>query len=145
MADLVAVKIHGLREFRNRLKDMDRDLPKALRIAFNAAADVVVADAKPRVPFLSGDAQSSVRSASTQTKARVRGGGSRAPYYPWLDFGGRIGPDRSVERPFLPEGRYIYNAFFRKRATGEFTDAMSDALTRIGREAGLEVTSGGSA
>ncbi len=141
MADLVAVKIEGFREFRDHLKALDRDLPKAVRIAFNEAADIIVTDARSRVPVLTGTAKASVKAASTQTKARVRGGGNKAPYYPWLDFGGRIGPDRSVVRPFLPQGRYIYNAYFRRR--GEFVDAMSDALIKVARQAGIEVTRGG--
>ena len=141
MADLVAIKIDGFREFRDRLKAMDRDLPKAIRLAFNEAADIVVTDARSRVPVLTGAAKASVKAASTQTKARVKGGGNKAPYYPWLDFGGHVGPNRSVERPFLTNGRYIYNAFFRRR--GEFVDAMSDALIKVARQAGIEVTSGG--
>jgi hypothetical protein len=148
VAELVAIKIEGFREFRQKLKAMDRDLPKAVRIAFNEAADIVVTDARARVPVLTGAARGSVKAASTQTKARIKGGGSKAPYYPWLDFGGSVGRGRtgrgtgSVHRPYLaPHGRYIYNAFFRKR--GEFVDAMSDALIKIAREAGLEVTSRG--
>lgn len=145
MSDVVAVKIHGLREFRAKLKALDADLPKALRLAFNAAADVVVADAQPRVPRLTGAARASITSRSTQTTARVKGGGSKAPYYPWLDFGGQIG-NRSGKavgergkRPFLKEGRYIYDAYYRKRDSGEFVEAMSKALTKVARAAGLEV------
>jgi len=118
---------------------MDKDLPKALRIAFNAAADVIVADARPRIPAVTGAARDSVKARSTQTRARVVGGGNKAPYYPWLDFGGRI-PVTNVRRPFLPEGRYIYNAYFRKRATGEFVDVMSDALVQVAKSAGIVVT-----
>jgi hypothetical protein len=142
VADLAAVKIEGLREFNAALKALDKDLPKAVRLAFNAAADVVVADARPRVPRLTGAAAGSIRVASTRTAARVRAGGSKAPHYPWLDFGGSVGPNRSVQRPFLKEGRYLYNAYFRKRASGEFVDVMSKALIKVARSAGIEVTSG---
>jgi len=138
-ADIAAVSIDGLSEFKSRLKAMDKDLPKALRIAFNAAADVIVADARPRIPAVTGAARDSVKARSTQTRARVVGGGNKAPYYPWLDFGGRI-PVTNVRRPFLPEGRYIYNAYFRKRATGEFVDVMSDALVQVAKSAGIVVT-----
>jgi hypothetical protein len=51
------ISIDGLNQFRAGLKAMDRDLPKALRIAFNAAAEIVVADARPGVPSKSGKAR----------------------------------------------------------------------------------------
>lgn len=136
-----AIKITGLREFTRGLRSMDRDLPKALRIAFNDAAQIIVDDARPRVPARSGRARGSVKARSTRTAARVVGGGNRAPYYPWLDFGGRVGPRGSVTRPFLGRtGRYIYNAYFKRRDSGEFQQGLSDALVKVARAAGLEVT-----
>ena len=44
MAD--AVRIEGLTEFRKQLKALDSDLPKALRIAFNDAADMIADEAR---------------------------------------------------------------------------------------------------
>jgi hypothetical protein len=132
-----AIKVEGLREFVRALKAMDRELPKALRLAFNAAADIVVDDAQPRIPVRSGTAAASVKARSTQTSARVVGGGNRAPYYPWLDFGGRVGRRHSVSRPFLTDGRYIYNAFFRKRE--KFVEAMQDGLVTVVEGAGIKV------
>jgi len=134
-----AVKIEGLREFKRALKDVDSGLPKALRLAFNDAADVVVSDAKPRVARRSGRAAGTVRAKSTQTKARVSGGGARAPYYPWLDFGGSVGRNRSVKRPFIGKtGRYIYKAFFSRRS--DFVDGLEEQLHDLARKSGLEVT-----
>jgi hypothetical protein len=66
------------------------------------------------------------------------GGGSKAPYYPWLDFGGRVGRRHATVRPFLEHGRYIYNAYFRSR--GEFEKALEGALVDVAERAGLEVT-----
>ena len=133
-----AIKIEGLREFQRGIKAMDKELPKALRMAFNAAADIIVADARSQVPSDTGRARGTVKARSTQTSARVAGGGNRAPYYPWLDFGGRI--PRGPSRPFLPKGRYIYNAYFRRRDSGEFQDALQDGLVDVARQAGIEVT-----
>lgn len=136
-----AVKIEGLREFTRGLKEMDRELPKALRLAFNSAADVIVADARGRVPSRTGRARGSIVARSTQTKARVEGGGRKAPYYPWLDFGGSVGRRRSVKRPFLGRtGRYIYTAYFRRRDSGEFQDLLMDGIKRVAHDAGIEVT-----
>lgn len=133
-----AVRVEGLAEFRRGLKAMDRDLPKALRLALNDAAEVIVDDARGGVPRRSGRAVGSVKARSTQTKARVSGGGSRAPYYPWLDFGGRVGRRKSVRRPFIEKGRYIYGAYFRRR--GEFVDRLEERLVEVARGAGIEVS-----
>lgn len=132
------VRIEGLREFVRGIKTMDRELPKALRMAFNDAADIVVSDARPRVASRSGRAKGTVKARSTQTSARVVGGGSRAPYYPWLDFGGRVGRRRSVKRPFLSEGRYIYRSFYDNRS--RFQDVMVNGIIQVARSAGIEVT-----
>jgi len=134
-----AIKVEGLSQFRRSLKALDSELPKALRMAFNEAANIVVDDAKPRVPHRSGKARGTVRAQSTQSKARVKGGGRKAPYYPWLDFGGRVGRKNSVKRPYLPkEGRYIYVAFNNNKR--RFGEGLQDALLSVARRAGLEIT-----
>lgn len=133
-----AIRIEGLREFQRNLRALDSDLPKALRLALNDAANVIVDDARPRVPSRSGRARRSVKARSTRTMSRVAGGGNRAPYYPWLDFGGKVGRNDSVRRPFLEKGRYIYNAYFRHR--GEFVDHLRNSLIDVARQAGVDVT-----
>lgn len=135
MADAIA--IDGLSQFVRNLKALDREVPKALRLAFNAAADVVVQDARASVPSRSGKARGSVKARSTQTASRVVGGGNRAPYYPWLDFGGRVGRNRSIKRPFLKEGRYIYRAYFANRA--KYVELLEDALVDAAHRVGIEV------
>lgn len=133
----VAVKVEGLREFQRNLKKLDSDLPKALRLALNDAADVVVSDARSLVPRRSGRAAGTIRAKSTQRVARVSEGGSRAPYMPWLDFGGRVGRRNSVIRRVLPEGRYLYRAYFDHR--DQFKERLNEALLDVVRRAGLEV------
>lgn len=131
------IRIDGLAEFSRNLKKLDSDLPKALRIAMNEAADVVVKHATMRIPRRSGRAQRSLKARSTRTTVRVAAGGRVAPYYPWLDFGGRVGRNRSVRRPFLKEGRYIYAAYFEKRRT--FEEVLTRALLGVAASAGIEV------
>jgi hypothetical protein len=115
-----------------------------MRLALNDAANVIVDDAKPRVPARSGRARASVKARSTQSQSRVVGGGNKAPYYPWLDFGGRVGRGRtgpntgSVHRTFIRNGRYIYNAYFRNR--GEYATILEASLVKIARDAGVEIT-----
>ncbi len=135
-----AIRIEGLKEFRAGLKRMDKGLPKGIRVALNSVVDIVVDDARPRIPRRSGAAAASLKSQSTQTKARIKAGGNRARYFPWLDFGGRTGPGRSIERPFYKKGRYVWLSFADKR--DEVTAALDGALAGVARDAGLDVTRG---
>lgn len=131
------IKVDGLAAFVRNLRKIDADLPKTLRVAFNAAAQIVVDYARPRVPSRSGRARSTIRARSTRTAVRVSGGGNKAPYYPWLDFGGRVGRRKAVKRPFIGDGRYIYGGLHDKR--DEIHQAVVDALLDAARAAGVEV------
>ena len=135
-----AIRISGLREFQRAIKRLDSDLPKALRVAFNGAADIVVQVARPKVASRSGRAKSTVKARSTQTAVRVVGGGNKAPYYPWLDFGGRVGPGKSVKRTFVKEGRYIYGSYFDNR--DRVQEGTVAALVNAAEAAGLAVNDG---
>lgn len=132
------VEVEGLRELGRSLRKLSADAPKALRLALNDAADVILDDAKPRVPRRSGRARGTLKAQSTRTESRVSGGGGRAPYYPWLDFGGRVGRRKRTLRPVLKDGRYIYNAFFRRR--DDYRDALDDRLADVIASAGLEAS-----
>jgi hypothetical protein len=133
------IQVTGLREFQAALKRMDKDLPKQLRIALNEASGLVVDYAAPRMPTVTGRAKASLKARSSQREARVALGSARARYAPWLDFGGegrRRG--RPPARPFIKDGRYVYQGLKVKR--DEITEVMSAALTRLAESAGLEVT-----
>lgn len=131
------VRIEGLKEFRSSLRKLDSKAPKGLRLAGNKAAGIVVDTAQPTVPVLKGKAKASIRAASTQSAARVRGGGARVPYFGWLEFGGRVGRSWAVKRARIKEGRYIWPGYLRRRE--EVRNELRDALVRVAREAGLEV------
>lgn len=133
------IKVSGLREFQRALKQMDADLPKQLRTALNEASGIVIDYASGHMPSRSGRAKASLKARSTQREARVGLGGRKAPYAPWLDFGGegrRKG--RPSARPFIKSGRYVYKGLEVKR--DEVTDIMSSALTELARGAGLVVS-----
>lgn len=137
------VKIEGGKEFRAALKAADSDLPKAVRLVNNDAANLVIDAARPDIPSKSGKARRSLRAASTRTSSRVSGGGRPAPYYAWLDFGGRVGRRKSVKRRFIKDGRYIYYQFYRLRDSGKFQDVMAQGYAEVLRKAGIEVSEGG--
>jgi len=132
------VKIDGLAEFNRQLKQVDTKLPKALRVALNDAAEVVIDYARPRVPMRTGKARRTIKARSTRTLARVSAGGSKAPYFPWLDFGGRVGRKRSVYRVVRKHGRYLYQGYYAKR--DEFTTILDRNLRQIVTSSGLDVT-----
>jgi phage gpG-like protein len=133
------IEVTGLREFQQALKRMDTALPRQLRTALNEASGLVIDYAGARMPSRSGRARGSLKARSSQREARVALGGRRAPYAAWLDFGGegkRKG--RPAARPFYRDGRYVYKALEVKR--DEITKIMSESLTRLARDAGLDVT-----
>lgn len=131
------VAVSGLKEFSKALRKIDSELPKGLRLAMNDAANLVIDYAKPKIPRRSGRAAGTLKAKSTRTAARIGMGGSRAPYTPWLDFGGKVGRNRSVVRPFLKDGRYVYAGLAAQRP--KINDVMERALRDLARQAGLEV------
>lgn len=131
------IKIEGLAQFSRGLRKLSADAPKGLRVALNAGADTLIRKTLPTIPRRTGAAAKSLRAQSTRTSVRVAVGGPRAPYYPWLDFGGRTGRHRSVERPFYKAGRYLYPTL--ERVSGAIAEELDQALRDVARNAGLEV------
>lgn len=133
------IQVTGIRELQRALRTADAALPKQLRIALNEASEVVLDYARPKMPRRSGRAAASLKAKSSQREARVSLGGRRAPYVPWLDFGGegrRRG--RPPARPFLKDGRYIYAGLRERRE--RIQQVLQDALSRVIRDAGLDET-----
>jgi hypothetical protein len=138
VADEVQIHVKGLKEFQGALRRVDRSLGPELRKALNEAAEIVAGAARPLVPHRSGDAAGSIKVGSTQRAAQIKVGGEAAPYFPWLDFGGRVGPRKTTQRPFIGRGRYIYPTLAEKRP--EVETKIDEALKRLATEAGFETT-----
>jgi hypothetical protein len=136
------VRITGLRELNAALKRVDTELPKGVRLGLNAGVEKLAGYIRPQIPSLTGHARQSVKPGSTRTAARLRVGGKRAGYYPWLDFGGegRI-KGRPAKREFIKEGRYVYPTL-RKRKP-ELIEDLNTAIAGVVRSAGLEVRTDG--
>lgn len=134
------IKVTGLRELRAGLKAIDSDMPKVLRTGLNDVVQIVIDEARPHIPRRTGRAAATLKGQSTQNKARVKAGGGRAPYFPWLDFGGkRRGRGGGVaHRQFREKGRFVWLAFGEKKA--EVMQALTDALVAVAKQAGIEVT-----
>lgn len=134
-----SIRITGLRDFQKQLRSMETGLPKQLRIVLNEAGALIVKYDQDHMPRRTGRAIASVKARSSQREARVAVGGNRAPYVPWLDFGGegRV-KGRPGKRPFIREGRYTYKGLRVHR--DEITQIMTDGLTELAKSAGLEIS-----
>lgn len=133
--DELKIHVGGLAQLARGLKAVDAAAPKELRLRLNAAANILVDAAKPKIPSVTGAARKSLKAMSTRTSARVSAGGDRARYYPWVDFGGegRI-PGRPSKREFLKEGRYIYPTLRLKRPEieAELREGISAVISNVG-------------
>lgn len=104
------VNVTGLRDLGKALAALETQAPQPLREVMKDIANDVVQDAARRVPHKSGRAASSYKARGGVKGASIAFGGSRAEYAPWLDFGGRVGRNKSVNRKFIKGGRYLYPA-----------------------------------
>lgn len=136
MQDL-KVEVEGLAQLNRALRAVDKEAPKELRLSLNAAAELLVTRARPKVPQESGAARRSMVAQSTRTSARVAVGGKKAPYYPWVSFGGegRI-KGRPPKREFIREGRDVYPTLREIRP--QIEAQLQESLTAVVRKAGLE-------
>jgi hypothetical protein len=132
------INVEGLSEFQRALKRLDAEAPKALRLALNGVADFVIGEARTDIPRRTGRAAASLKAKSTRTAVRISVGGRKAAYYPFLDFGGRVGRNKSVVRPYIAGGRYLFPALTanRDKAIGLLRQALHD----VAADAGLDVT-----
>lgn len=133
-----AVRITGLRDVQRALRQVDRTLPRELRKAGNAAAQVIVDEGKARATTpQQRKAAESLRPRSDQRGVRVAlGNASRYPFALGAEFG-------SITYPQFPAfrgsgsgaGYFLWPAIRanRERVAGLFLDGV-DTITR---QAGL--------
>lgn len=138
MADNVAVRVEGLKDFQKALRDADRALGPELRKGLNEAGEIIVSDVRPDLPRHSGQLAASLRARSTQREGRVVLGSARVPYAGWIEFGGRIvqhNRRRVIERPFIPGGRWLFPSAERNR--DKIIRLMDHKVDDLARRAGL--------
>jgi hypothetical protein len=131
----VTIQVKGLREYGKALKNIDKKLGPELRKGLNEVAGIVADTARPLVPVQTGKAAASIKPGSTQRGAALKVGGNAAPYFLWLDFGGRVGRNKSVHRAFLKAGRYIYPSLKAKRQ--EAIEKLEEVLDRLAKQEGF--------
>ncbi len=152
---IAELRFTGLKELRKAMRDAEAGSQKHLQIHFKDVAVTVASAVAGQVPtstgkkgknntFSSGSAAASVRARATQTSAGIVAGGPKAPYFPWLDFGGSVGRGHvagqgdsgAVKRPFMKAGRYIYPTI--TDMSDVIVDAASEGIGDALREAGWE-------
>lgn len=129
------VVVTGLRDLNKGLKELDSEAADAMRKAMKDIAEGVASDVRARVPRRSGKAAASYRPRGGVKGASIAFGGAKAPYAPWLDFGGAVGRRKSIRRPVVKGGRYLYPAIDDNMS--DLEDKVADAIDSITRRYGF--------
>jgi hypothetical protein len=134
------VEVRGIGKFNSGLRRIDRTLPGEMKKEFLELSDYVAGRIRSKVPRRTGRAAASVKPKATTRSAGIAFGGNAAPYYPWLDFGGRVGRNKSIVRPFIKEGRYVYPTLRQER--DNIAEAADTAIERVAERAGFKTRGG---
>lgn len=136
----VEIDIKGIKELQRAFSKMDGEMKSALKRAFLPIAQRVASAVQGKVPRQSGKAAGSIKAKASNYGASIAFGGSQAEYYPWLDFGGAVGRNDSIKRPFIPEGRYVYPTIADEG--DELEHEVDEAIRRLAESAGFETKQG---
>lgn len=127
----------GLKEVQDAINALEREAPEVLRDLMAEIANDIAAAARRRLPKRTGNAASTYKPKSSARGAQVVWGGEQAPYVPWLEFGGRVGRNKSVVRRFVPGGRYLYPAIGDNLE--DVHDRVVEALNDVTRSQGVRI------
>jgi hypothetical protein len=131
----VTLKVTGVREMVAAYRKAGDDVERQAVRKVLPVAERIAQDAARRTPRRSGRAAGSIRARSTSRGASVTGGAD-VPYFGWLDFGGAVGRNASVERPYIATGRYIFPAV--DAAEKDIEGAVADGIEAAATGAGFE-------
>jgi hypothetical protein len=133
-----SVKVTGLREVNAALKEVESGLPKAMQGKLKGIAEHVAETARGMVPRRTGAAAGSIRARATQRGAGIAFSDSdgSVSYFPWLNFGGRVGRHGSIERSTVTPDRYIYSTILTERE--ETMRAVDEAVKEVAGRAGFD-------
>ena len=139
-----SVKITGLRELAGAFRKMDGAIVDGVKAGFKQLAEGVAVTARAKMPSRSGRAASSYKARGSAKGASIAFGGSRAPYAPWLDFGGSVGRGHrpgvadsgAIKRDRVPGGRYLYPAIGEHK--DETIETADDIIKDAARKASFD-------
>lgn len=132
------VSIQGLRELTQALRQVDTELPKALREASVEAAELVATDARGRASSMHGAARKtapSIKAMGTQRQAVVRlGHGGRYPFALGAEFGALQYKQFPAWTGNGMDAGYFFFPAIRDN-TDKVVELMADRLERVTRHA----------
>jgi hypothetical protein len=141
--DNVRVNVSGIRELNAAFRKVDRELPRELGRELKGLAGRIASVARGKVTRHRGRAAGSVKARGSGQRAAIVAGGTAAPHYPWLDFGGstKRHPGGEISRPYLGpprgSGRYLWPTVREKRK--DIEDGANDAVETVAKRAGFTV------
>lgn len=126
-------KVVGLRETQRRLRKMDREAAKKLRVANKSAAEIVKEDAKDhQVPVRSGKLQRSIGVKASQTSASVKAGTkATVPYGNPVHWGWQVRPQGGSN----PKTMFLWRAV--RDTHDEFVEEYDKAMDEARKSSGL--------
>lgn len=130
------MELHGVRELQRAFKQVGGGTETNLKAEFFNIARSVAISAQAKVPHRTGRAADSIKPRSTNRGGSIAFGGRAAEYMPWLNFGGRVGRNRSIFRELVKPDRYIYTTISEHRE--ETAKAADQAIERAAKSAGFE-------
>ena len=153
MPDGLKVEVKGIRELSRAFRAVDKGLPAGIKAALLPVAQGVAAAARSRASadfdLSTGRAAGSIKARASATSAGIAFGGSAAPYFPWLDFGGSTGRGHipgvawsgAIKREWKGnpggEGRYVYPTIRAKRP--DIEAGVEAAVVSVSRRQQFEV------
>lgn len=134
---MIGIDTKEVADLKARLGRSETALDAAVDDATKLIAHGVLTAARRKVPRgRSGNARASLRLVGSSGTQTITGGGQKAPYYAWLDFGGRTGIRNSVHRTYKRGGRYIFPGLVSQSA--EIAQALDRAVDDALRAGGLD-------
>jgi hypothetical protein len=131
MAAAPTVAVVGLRALNRdiaRLVDDRGPLNKVMAAAGRVAAEPVAAATRSALPEVSGRLSGDVRVTASRSGAAVRMGRTSLRYAGWVEFGGARQRPHLSQRPYRPQGRYLFPHAVELASTS--ARLYADALAR---------------
>lgn len=137
-ASRTQVKVENLREVQAQIRRSgDQGLKKGLRDANKSVSEMVVREALPNVPVLTGRLRRSVRATATQRAAYGRAGrAGTVPYAAaihWGEGAGNVGGGASRRNRNIRGRPFLWDAADRtiNRAVKEYEQQIQDLLDKV--------------
>ena len=122
------IQVTGIKELRSALKAAEATLPRELRKGLNEVANIIVVDARPRIPVRSGKLAGALRPRSTQTAAQVVLGTARTPYAQAVYWG--TGPRAGQRGPHNIKAHQVMHESY-DRNLAPIANALRAVLDRL--------------